>query len=106
MNSNLFITIFTCIFSSVGFWTLINNLIVKKQERKSESTKLLLGLAHDRICDLCLEFIRQGSITSDDYENLIKYLYEPYKTLGGNGTAERLIAEVKKLPIVERKGIV
>ena len=35
----------------------------------------------------------------DEYDNLKNYLYEPYKKLGGNGTAERVMDEVDKLPI-------
>ena len=32
-------------------------------------------------------------------DSLYNYLYLPYKELGGNGTAERMLNEVKKLPI-------
>ena len=35
----------------------------------------------------------------DEYDNLKNYLYEPYKKLGGNGTAERVMDEIDKLPI-------
>ena len=34
-----------------------------------------------------------------EYDNLYNYLYKPYKSLGGNGSAERIMEEVKKLPI-------
>ena len=33
------------------------------------------------------------------YENLSKYLYSPYKKLGGNGSAERVMRQVDQLPI-------
>ena len=89
------------IFASTGFWTLINNWIARRQEKKSKSTELLLGLAHDRIYELSLTYIKRGSISSDEYDNLIKYLWEPYDKLGGNGTGKRLVDEVKKLPIIE-----
>ena len=36
---------------------------------------------------------------ADEYENLNTYLYEPYKKLGGNGSALRVMQEVNKLPI-------
>ena len=32
-------------------------------------------------------------------KNRIFYFYKPYKSLGGNGSAERIMEEVKKLPI-------
>lgn len=60
---------------------------------------MLLGLAHDRIMSLGMEYINRGYITHDEYENLRKYLFEPYEALGGNGSASRVMKEVDKLPI-------
>lgn len=91
------VQIILAVFGSTGIWALISKLI----DKKSASAKMLLGLGHDKIYELCKGYIKRGSITSDEFENLIKYLYEPYKKLGGNGTAERLVDEVKRLPIVE-----
>jgi hypothetical protein len=45
------------------------------------------------------EYIERGWISRDEYENLHDYLYKPYKELGGNGSAERVMQEVNKLPI-------
>ena len=64
---------------------------------------MLRGLAHDRICYLGEVYIKQGYISKDDYENLHDYLYKPYEELGGNGTAKRIIDEVKKLPLRDKK---
>lgn len=94
-------TIVVAIFASTGLWTLLNNLITSRREKKSEATKLLLGLGHDRIYELSLSYIKRGSISSDEYDNLVRYLYEPYMKAGGERTAERVIEEVKKLPIIE-----
>lgn len=72
----------------------------KKQEaEESAERKMLLGLGHDRIVNQCLKYIERGWISSDEYEDLIKYLYEPYEGMHGNGTAKRLVDEVKKLPV-------
>lgn len=60
---------------------------------------MLLGLAHDRIMSLGMEYINRGYITHDEYENLRRYLFEPYEALGGNGSAGRVMQEVDKLPI-------
>jgi hypothetical protein len=38
----------------------------------------------------------------DEYEELLKYYYEPYKELGGNGTAEQIMNRVRQLPISHR----
>lgn len=60
---------------------------------------MLLGLGHDRIVTLCMKYIERGWISSDEHEDLTKYMYEPYTKMGGNGTVKRLMAEVNKLPI-------
>ena len=64
---------------------------------------MLLGLGHDRICKLAQDYIDRGEITRDEYENLVDYLFIPYKLLGGNGTAETMINEINKLKIKEVK---
>lgn len=47
----------------------------------------------------CEEMLSQGEITTDGYADLKKYLYEPYRAMGGNGTCEKLMKEIEKLPI-------
>lgn len=63
---------------------------------------MLLGLGHDRIIFLGGQYIKRKSITKDEYENLHDYLYKPYLELGGNGTAEKIMKEVDKLPLQEQ----
>ena len=63
---------------------------------------MLLGLGHIKIIDICEKYIDRGYITQEEYDSLYNYLYIPYKELGGNGTAERLVQEVKHLPIKRR----
>lgn len=93
------LTIFGSVFASGGFWALIQS----RGERKSAKTKMILGLGHDRIIFLCKEYIRQGWISTDDFENLYEYLYKPYEQMGGNGTAKRLMEEVQKLPVTPKE---
>lgn len=92
-------TMVTTIIASSGFWTYI----LKKQTSRSSESKMLMGLGHSRIIELSLIYIQNGSITQDEYNNLYTYLYLPYKELGGNGTAERIMDEVSKLPIRTRE---
>lgn len=42
-------------------------------------------------------------MTADEYRNLRKGLYERYKQLGGNGLAEKMVNDVEKLPIKNRR---
>lgn len=44
-------------------------------------------------------YIERGWITQDEYENLNDYLYKPYEKMGGNGSAQKIMLEVNKLPI-------
>ena len=92
---DVLITVFVTVLASNGFWAILQ----RKFDRNSTEKKLLVGLAHDRIIYIGEEFIARGYITYDEYEDFMKYLYMPYKDYGGNGTAERISDEVKKLPL-------
>jgi len=96
MNENTLVTVLLTLLASSGFWAFVIATI----EKKSARNKMLLGLGHDRIIYLGMKYVEKGEITQGEYENLNKYLYEPYKKMGGNGTAERLMQEVNKLRIV------
>ena len=89
------ITVICAVLASSGFWAWMT----ARREKKDAKTKMLLGLGHDRIVFLSMKYVERGWITQDEYEDLNKYLYMPYREMGGNGTAERLMTEVKKLPI-------
>lgn len=83
------------ILASTGLWALIQNRL----DRKDAKAKMLKGLGHDRIMDLGKKYIKRGYITPDEYENFVDYLYVPYEALHGNGSAKRIVEEVKRLPI-------
>lgn len=91
----MIITIVGSVIASSGFWSYIQ----KRSEKRDVRTKMLVGLAHDRIIYLGVSYIERGFITQDEYENLYEYLYKPYKDMGGNGSAKRIMDEVNKLPI-------
>ncbi len=87
--------ILLAVLASSGLWAFITKL----SERKDVKTRMLVGLGHDRIMWLGMKYIERGWITQDEYENLYEYLYKPYKAMGGNGSAERVMQELNKLPI-------
>lgn len=91
----LFIAVLTSVLASSGIWAFIQ----KRSDSKDIKAQMLIGLGHDRIHQLGLFYIERGWISSDEYENLYDYLYTPYKKLGGNGSAERVMKEVEKLEI-------
>lgn len=89
------------VFASAGFWSFVTYRCNKKENCKSAESKMLLGLGHDRILYLGSVYLKEQCITKDEYENLYDYLYLPYKELGGNGTAKKIMDDVQKLPIVQ-----
>ena len=89
------VTILVTVLACNGFWAYLQS----RRDRKDAKTRMLLGLGHDRIIYLCMKYVERGWVTKDEYEDLNKYLYGPYREMGGNGTAERLMTEVRKLPI-------
>ena len=99
MNTYI-IPIIVAVFASTGFWQFVNARVEARRNKKSDETELILGLAHDRIYDLCRHYIARGDITTSEYDNLM-YLYRPYHKCGGNGTGDKLIEEVDKLPMKE-----
>lgn len=90
-----FITILCAVIASSGFWTFLQS----QKDKKDVKSDLLKGLAHDRIIALGMEYLERGYIYDDEYENLVDYLYDPYRRMGGNGTAKKIIEDVKRLEI-------
>ena len=83
------------VLTSSGLWALVS----KRADKNNAERKMLVGLAHDRITHLGMEYLTRGYITQDEYENINDYLYQPYEKMGGNGSAKRIMEEVRKLPI-------
>lgn len=98
MNSEVIVAIVVAVFASTGFWTFINTIYTNKTNSKSVERKALLGLLHERLIEKCEEYIKAGKISLQEYEDLRKYIYDPYRDLGGNGTGEDWFNKVKCLP--------
>lgn len=96
---NVALTVLSSVLASSGLWAYI----AARRKTSDASTKLLLGLAHDRIVNRGMLYINRGYITFDEYEDFMKYLCEPYSTFDGNGLAEKVIAQVKALQIVSHR---
>ena len=100
------VPVIVALLTSTALWGVVSKVILKRMELAAKRSKadeaerkLLVGLAHDRIIHLGMVYIDRGYITQDGYENLQVYLYEPYSEMGGNGSAKRVMEEVRKLPI-------
>ena len=92
--SQIVVPLAVAVLTSGGLWALI----AKRADKNDAERKMLVGLAHDRIIHLGMTYVQRGGITQDEYENLNDYLYVPYRERGGNGSAQRVMETVKKLP--------
>ena len=99
--SDVLLAALTATMASSGLWTLL----LKRMDRKDTTKQLLLGLAHEQLVNSGKRYIKRGHITTEEYQNFKKYLYEPYSEFGGNVLAERIKDEVEKLPIVTGNSI-
>ena len=95
------ITVIGTMAASSGFWLWVQ----KRMDKKSLSSKLLMGLAGYRIVALGLEYIQRGWVTKDEFELVHDLLYQPYKELGGNGMAAKVICKLENLPLKEEINI-
>lgn len=80
--------------ASGGFWAYLRT----RDEAKSAQTRLLMGLASDKLTYLGIKYIERGYISHEEFDDYRRYLYDPYTELGGNGTAERVMYAVQRLP--------
>lgn len=83
------------VLTSSGLWAVV----ARRADKGDAQRKMLVGLAHDRIVHLGMVYVDRGYVTQDEYENLNDYLYAPYEKMGGNGSAKRVMEEVRRLPM-------
>lgn len=93
-------TVIAVISGIFGLSNLVMFLIQRYDKQKdSPEARMIRGLGHDIIINKGEFYIQRGWITRDEYEDLYEYLYKPYLEMGGNGTAEKIMKEVEKLPL-------
>ncbi len=97
MPTEIIVVIISGLF---GLSNFVMFLIQRHDKNKNNpESQMILGLGHDIIITKGEKYIQRGWITRDEYENLNDYLYKPYLAMGGNGTAQKIMKEVDKLPI-------
>ena len=86
---------------------LISLYTLRKREKKfdeiianqQKTAHLATGLVHHWITKLCLRYIDRGFITTTEYNNLFKYLYDPYKDVDDDIMLRALIKRVQQLDV-------
>ena len=89
------VSIIASLLASSGFWAFI----MSRNTQKSATVRLIMGLGYSKAIELGIKYIDRGYVTNDELADYRKYLYEPYVELGGNGVVERIMTEVRELPI-------
>ena len=94
----LVVAVAIAVIGSNGLWAFLQSYlgIISAKDR------MILGIGHAEIFRAAEHYIDRGGITTEELEDLIKYLYKPYKEMGGNGTAETLVNKCKELPIFSK----
>ncbi len=100
------ITSIVSFLASSGVWSYkTKKLELAYQEKigqaraNSAVQNMLLGLGHDKILYLTDKYIKRGGLTTRELTNL-RYLYKPYKELGGNGDCETGMNTCEKMEII------
>ena len=89
-----------CLGSSV-LTAIVLALLQRKwacQDRQDAIVAGLKVLTVDRVRYLGRSYINAHSISLEDKENL-QDMYRAYKSLGGNGHLETVMAEIERLPV-------
>lgn len=79
----------------------LNNLrsFVLEEKRSSERyIEIILASYRFRLIQLCQSFLKQGYMTSGQYEQLVEF-FKVYAGLGGNGQAKEYYERTLKLPL-------
>ena len=76
------------------------NFIETSKDQQELLIEGMLGLLRYRIIRECQKALEDKSV-SDDRLEVINTLYSPYAKLGGNGTTEKYVKDVKRLPITK-----
>lgn len=92
----LIITVMLAVLGSNGLWAYIQS----RNTKRTAKDRMILGLGHAEIFRTAEKYIERDGITTDELEDLEKYLYKPYKTMGGNGTAETIVHKCHSLQII------
>lgn len=79
----------------------LNNLrsfILEEKKSSERYIEIILASYRFRLIQLCQSFLKQGYMTSGQYEQLIEF-FKVYAGLGGNGQAKEYYERTLKLPL-------
>lgn len=79
----------------------LNNLrsfVLEEKKNSERYIEIILASYRFRLIQLCQSFLKQGYMTSGQYEQLVEF-FKVYAGLGGNGQAKEYYERTLKLPL-------
>lgn len=79
----------------------LNNLrsfVLEEKKSNERYIEIILASYRFRLIQLCQSFLKQGYMTSGQYEQLVEF-FKVYAGLGGNGQAKEYYERTLKLPL-------
>lgn len=79
----------------------LNNLrsfVLEEEKISGRHIEIILASYRFRLIQLCQSFLKQGYMTSEQYEQLVEF-FKVYSGLGGNGQAKEYYERTLKLPL-------
>lgn len=79
----------------------LNNLrsfVLEENKISERHVEVILASYRFRLIQLCQSFLKQGYMTSGQYEQLVEF-FKVYAGLGGNGQAKEYYERTLKLPL-------
>lgn len=79
----------------------LNNLrsfVLEEKKSSKRYLEIILASYRFRLIQLCQSFLKQGYMTSGQYEQLVEF-FKVYAGLGGNGQAKEYYERTLKLPL-------
>lgn len=79
----------------------LNNLrsfVLEEKKISDRYIEIILASYRFRLIQLCQSFLKQGYMTSGQYEQLVEF-FKVYAGLGGNGQAKEYYERTLKLPL-------
>jgi hypothetical protein len=83
------------LLASSGVWSYI----LKQHSKNNAATKLIMALAYFKSYEMAFVYVQRGFVTKDELEDFKKYIFDPYKELGGNGVLEKIMNDVMNLQL-------
>lgn len=103
---DIILSIVLAVLTSSALSAVIAGLFSRSADKKRKSSGMVSGvrmILYERIKYLGRHYIERGSVEPDELEDLIEMHKTYHDDLDGNGFLDKLMGDVKKLPIQRKE---